>query len=154
MLFRSFEKYYSYNREYRIHIAKIGNRFECIYTCRKVLKNNTPENQRWFRNDSNSSWYLETNPSFDKPINWNNIIEECSKAMDAVGLDIGAFDVRVQSAEDKNGNLRTNPEFIIIESNSAASHGDVTRQKYMDVIPMILWSKYNKLILNNGTIRN
>ena len=58
-------------------MAIIDNEHHCIYTCRKVLKNDTPENQRWFRNDSNSAWYLETNPKFDKPVNWDSIIDEC-----------------------------------------------------------------------------
>lgn len=145
-----FEKYYSYNREYRIHMAIIDNEHHCIYTCRKVLKSDTPENQRWFRNDSNSAWYLETNPKFDKPVNWDSIIDECGKAIRSLGLDIGAFDVRVQSANNKDGELRDNPEFIIIESNSAASHGDVTRELYQLTIPMILKSKHvNINILNN-----
>lgn len=140
-----FEKYYSYNREYRIHMAMIGNIHQCIYTCRKVLKNDIPEDQRWFRNDSNSAWYVEDNPKFDKPVNWDDIIDQCGLAMRSLGLDIGAFDVRVQSAQDKDGELRDNPEFIIIESNSAASHGDITRQRYKDYIPLILWCKYNDL---------
>lgn len=145
-----FEKYYSYNREYRIHMAMIGNKHDCIYTCRKVLKSNTPEDQRWFRNDSNSAWYVEDNPKFNKPVNWNDIIDECGKAMRSLGLDIGAFDVRVQSANNKDGELRDNPEFIIIESNSAASHGDITREKYQEAIPMILWYKFNAITnLNN-----
>ena len=146
-----FEKYYSYNREYRIHMAKIGNVYQCIYTCRKVLKNDTPEDQRWFRNDSNSAWYVEDNPAFDKPINWDDIIKQCGIALASLGLDIGAFDVRVQSAGDKDGNLRVDPKYIIIESNSAASHGDITRQKYKDYLPLILFCKYNDLNnLKNG----
>lgn len=140
-----FEKYYAYNREYRIHMAIIGNISTCIYTCRKVLKSDTPEDQRWFRNDSNSAWYVEDNPKFDKPVNWDTIIDQCGLAMRSLGLDIGAFDVRVQSAENKDGELREDPEFIVIESNSAASHGVVTRQRYKDYIPMILWCKYNDL---------
>lgn len=140
-----FEKYYSYNREYRIHMAKVNNTYHCIYTCRKVLKNDIPEDQRWFRNDSNSVWYVEDNPKFDKPVNWDDIVKECGKALNAVGLDIAAFDVRVQSALDKDDNPREYPEFIIIESNSAASHGDITREKYKAVIPMILWAKFMNL---------
>src|SRR5690606_37664702 len=33
-----FEKYYNYNREYRLHVSKDG----CFYTCRKMLKSDTP----------------------------------------------------------------------------------------------------------------
>ena len=121
-----FEKYYTYNREYRLHVTKNG----CFYTCRKVLKSDTPENQRWFRNDSNCNWLVESNESFDKPSNWNAIVTECVKALNAVGLDIGGFDVKVQSAQDSRGRRRDNPEFIIIESNSACSHGEITGEKY------------------------
>lgn len=113
------EKFYNYNREYRLHVAKDG----CFYTCRKMLREDATE--RWFRNDSNSVWILEENPQFDKPINWDNIVNECVKALNAVGLDLGACDVRVQSA--KEGRV---PDFIICEINSAPSFGQQTAEKY------------------------
>jgi carbamoylphosphate synthase large subunit len=136
-----FEKFYNYNREYRLHVTEEG----CFYTCRKVLKQDTPDDKRWFRNDSNSNWLIESNESFDKPINWDAIIAECVKALKAVGLDIGGFDVRVQSKLDKDGNIRLNPEFIILESNSACSFGDLTADKYKVAIMQVLNRKYKKL---------
>ena len=60
-----FEKFYDYSREYRLHVTQNG----CFYTCRKMLKEDTPDNKRWYRNDSNSVWIVEANPSFDKPVN-------------------------------------------------------------------------------------
>jgi hypothetical protein len=48
---------------------------------------------------------------------------------------VAAFDVKVQS-KDKN-------KFIIIESNSAPSFGDITLQKYVDEIPRIVKNKLN-----------
>lgn len=134
-----FEKFYNFNREYRLHVTKNG----CFYTCRKVLREDTPENKRWYRNDSNSNWLVETNPSFDKPVNWDNIVAECVKALNAVGLDIGGFDVKVQSAKTPKGKVRENPEFIIIESNSACSHGEVTAQKYVEELNKLLIYKKN-----------
>lgn len=135
-----FEKFYNYNREYRLHVTKDG----CFYTCRKMLKSDTPENKRWFRNDSNSSWYLDTNPMFDRPVNWSKIEEECVKALKAVGLDIGACDVRVQSTNNKKGKTRENPEFIIVEINSAPSFGDITAIKYRDeLIKLLNYKKQN-----------
>ncbi len=134
------EKFHDYNREYRLHVTADG----CFYTCRKMLKTDTPEKDRWFRNDSNCSWIVETNPTFDKPVNWNKIVEECVKALKAVGLDIGACDVKVQSSNDKNGTPRPNPEFIIIEINSAPSFGEITTQKYLTEIPKILRAKKAK----------
>jgi glutathione synthase/RimK-type ligase-like ATP-grasp enzyme len=134
-----FEKYYSYNREYRLHVTKNG----CFYACRKVLKSETPEDKRWFRNDSNCSWLLETNEKFDKPVNWEDIEKECVKALTCLGLDIGGFDVRVQSSKDKDGNLREYPEFIVIESNSACSFGDITGIKYKEAIEKLIKEYYD-----------
>lgn len=133
-----FEKYYDYNKEYRLHVMR-GN---CFYTCRKMLKSDTPAEERWYRNDSNSVWILESNPLFDKPSNFDAIISECIKALNAVGLDVGACDVRVQSTKDKKGNIRINPEFIIVEINSAPSFGEITAEKYKEMIPIILKAKH------------
>ncbi len=133
-----FETFHNYVREYRLHVSPQG----CFYTCRKMIKNDTPENKRWYRNDSNCSWIIEDNPQFDKPTNWNKIVEECVKALTSVGLDVGACDVRVQSSE-KDGKKRPDPEFIVIEINSAPAFGDVTLEKYKENLPKILCSKYN-----------
>ncbi len=133
-----FEKFYNYSREYRIHVTSNG----CIYTCRKMLKEDTAEDQRWFRNDSNSVWVLETNIMFDKPLNWDTIVSESVSALNAVGLDIGAVDVKVQSRTNNKDKIRKEPEFIIIEINSAPSFGDITSQVYLEEIPKILIAKY------------
>ena len=133
------EQFHDFSREYRLHVTADG----CFYTCRKMLKENTPDNQRWYRNDTNSVWVIETNPAFDKPSNWKNIVDESVKALKSVGLDVGACDVKVQSAKDKKGGVRNTPEFIVIEINSAPSFGDVTLQKYLQEIPRILKTKRN-----------
>lgn len=120
------ERYYNYSKEYRLHVSKDG----CFYTCRKMLK--TDANERWYRNDSNCVWIMEENPLFDKPDNWNAIEQECVKALKAVGLDLGACDVRVQTkAPDRLEN------FIICEINSAPSFGEVTAEKYKQQIKNI-----------------
>lgn len=146
-----FEKYYNYNREYRLHITKDG----CFYACRKMLKSDIPITNRWYRNDLNCVWITqytqiksknkfikfssELNPEFDQPINWNNIVEECIKALKAVKLDIGAIDLRVQSSKNiKNNQLL----FNIIEINSAPSMGDITLLKYKETL--------EKLVLNDN----
>lgn len=131
------EKFHDYSREYRLHVTKDG----CFYTCRKMLKNETPDDKRWYRNDSNSVWIVENNPQFDKPSNWDTIVAECVKALNAVGLDVGACDVKVQSAKDKKGRVRPTPDFIVIEINSAPSFGEGTLQRYLEVIPQILKDK-------------
>lgn len=135
-----FEAFYTYLREYRLHITKQG----CFYTCRKMLKRDAPEANKWQRHDDNCVWILEDNASFDKPVNWNTIVEHSVKALKAVGLDVGAVDVKVQSATKNNGTRRENPEFIIIEINSAPSFGDLTAEKYISEIPKILRRKYGK----------
>jgi len=127
------EKYYDYNREYRLHVSKEG----CFYTCRKMLKSDVDPANRWYRNDSNSVWILPENAAFEKPINWDTIVEHCVTALNAVGLDLGACDVRVQSSRNSEGSLRTNPSFIICEINSAPSFGDITSQKYKTEIERI-----------------
>lgn len=129
-----FERYYNYAREYRLHVTKDG----CFYTCRKMLKNDTPINKKWFRNDSNSVWILETNDLFDKPVNWDDIVNESVKSLNAVGLDIGAVDVKIQSATNKDGEQRSNPKFIIIEINSAPSFGNITEEKYKEKLTELL----------------
>lgn len=131
-----FEKFYSYSREYRLHVTEDG----CFYTCRKMLKNETPDEKRWFRNDSNSVWIMDTNPQFDRPSNWKVIESECVKALKSIGLDVGAFDVRVQGKDKKD------PKFIVIESGSAPSFGEVTLQKYREIIPKVLKKKYVNLV--------
>lgn len=132
-----FEKYYAYNREYRLHVTKNG----CFYTCRKMIKSDVPKEKRWFRNDQNSVWIVEENEQFDRPVNWNDIVADAVKALVSVGLDVGALDVRVQSAKDKDGKTLSNPKWIIIETNSAPGLADVGLQKYVDIIPQLIVEK-------------
>jgi glutathione synthase/RimK-type ligase-like ATP-grasp enzyme len=126
-----FEKYYNYAREYRLHCTPVLN--EMFYTCRKMLKKDTPEDVKFYRNDKNCSWFIETNPDFNKPANWDEICQEAIKATKVVGLDIGAVDVRVKSKSKDGKNL-----FQIIEVNSAPSFAEGTANEYMKIIPRIL----------------
>lgn len=124
------EKYYNYSKEYRLHVTKDG----CFYTCRKMLKEDAEE--RWHRHDMNSVWIMEENPLFEKPSNWDLIVEECVKAMKSLGLDICSVDLKVQS--EKNRDRGGNPEFIILECNSASSMGKVTLVKYEEQLRKML----------------
>jgi glutathione synthase/RimK-type ligase-like ATP-grasp enzyme len=142
-----FEKFHNYNREYRLHVTEDG----CFYTCRKMLRSDIPENQRWFRNDSNSVWIVEENELFEKPSNWDEIVEHSVLAMKSVGLDFAAIDVRVQSAKDKHGDIRENPKFVILETNSAPSFGEITAQKYKEIIPQIILKKHDFINSNTNT---
>lgn len=134
-----FEKFYNYSREYRLHVNANG----CFYPCRKMLKNETPDDKRWYRNDSNCVWIIEKNPQFQKPGNWQAIIDESVKALKAVGLDFGAVDLRVQG-RDKKGKEREAPEFTIIEINSAPGLGDMGVEIYKKMIPELINLKMKK----------
>ena len=133
-----FEKYYNYNREYRLHVSENG----CFYTCRKMLKTEAPQEARWYRNDEHCVWILEDNESFDKPVNWDKVVEESVKSLKAVGLDFGAVDLRIQSSKKANGEVRDEPKFIVVEINSAPSFGDKTTEKYIEELPKLLINKY------------
>ena len=124
------EKYYNYSKEYRLHVTKDG----CFYTCRKMLKQNATD--RWHRHDSNSVWIVEENPLFEKPKNWDDVVNECVKALNAVGLDIGACDVKIQSEKGKPNSFI--PNFIIMEINSAPAMGSRTLIEYEKILNKIV----------------
>lgn len=134
-----FERFHNYSREYRLHITERGY----FYTCRKMLKEGTPDEAKWYRNDEHCVWMVEENELFDKPSNWDSIVKDSVKALKAVGLDMGAVDVKVQSATTSKGKVRKSPKYIIIEINSAPSFGEITQQKYVEEIPKILKHKAN-----------
>lgn len=134
-----FERFYSYSSEYRLHIA---NDY-CFYACRKLLKTDADRANSWQRHDDNCVWIIESNPQFEKPDNWNEIVKDCVRARKSLGLDICAFDVKMQKNVDHKGRRRENVEWIVIESCSAPSFGDITLQKYLEEIPKILKLKYN-----------
>lgn len=134
-----FEKYYNYNKEYRLHVTEDG----CFYSCRKMLKTEFKDHPNaWQRHDDNSAWILPENPLFDQPNNWNTIIEHCVKAVKSCGLDFGACDLRVQNNINSDGERRSEPDFIVVEVNSAPSFGDVTLEKYKEELPKLLMKKY------------
>jgi len=116
-----------------------------------MQKKDTAEKDKWFRNDSNSVWILEENPEFEKPVNWEEIVKECQKAQEALELDICSFDVRVQSVKDpKTKQNRNKCAFIILESNSASSFGEVTLRKYIETIPRLAMKKAQEYKIWNG----
>lgn len=129
------EEYCNYSREYRIHMfAELG----CVYTNRKMLKSDVPEEERYYRNDTNCVWFLETNEKFKKPRNWQEILTECDKARKAIGLDFCAIDIKISGKNETNGKQK----FIILETNSAPSFGDGTAKQYIDNLPkLLIWKK-------------
>lgn len=133
-----FEKYCNFNKEYRLHVTADG----CFYTCRKMLRQKFRDHPNsWQRHDDNCVWILEENENFDKPNNWNEIVEHCVKAVVSCGLDFGACDLRVQNNTNADGERRDNPDFIVVEVNSAPSFGDMTLVKYKEELPKLLVKK-------------
>ena len=136
-----FEKYCNFNKEYRLHVTKNG----CFYTCRKMLRQEFKDHPNsWQRHDDNCVWILEENENFDKPINWNEIVEHCVRAVTSCGLDFGACDLRVQNNIDSEGTKRKSCDFIVVEVNSAPSFGEVTLEKYKIELRNLLIEKHNK----------
>ncbi len=140
-----FEKFMNYGHEFRLHVTEDG----CFYACRKALKKDVPEDQKWRRHDDICVWFLEESPEFYKPNSWNNIVEDCVKALKSVGADLLSFDVRVQTPTDKDGSKRQNQDYILLECNSASSMDNgtgelsVCAKKYIAEIPKIIIRKAN-----------
>lgn len=140
-----FEKFMNYAHEFRLHVTEDG----CFYACRKALKQGVPDSEKWRRHDDICVWFLEESEHFHKPNSWNNIEEDCIKALKAIGADILSFDVKVQSPRDAQGNLRSFQEFILIECNSASSMDNgsgelsICAKKYIEEIPKIINRKAN-----------
>jgi hypothetical protein len=138
-----FEKFHNYGHEFRLHVTKDGY----FYTCRKALKKDVPNEEKWHFHDSTCVWFLEENENFNKPNSWNDIVSDCVNALNAIGADILSFDVKVQSPRDKDGNLRPYQDYILLECNSASSMGDyngtpsICAQKYITELSKILLKK-------------
>lgn len=132
-----FEEFKNYQREYRLHCTQD----ECFMVWRKLRRRD--EKVRWYFNSDNCNWVGEDHELFDKPVNWDKIVEDCCKAVKAVGLDIGSCDLRIQSSKDKSGNIRENPEYIVVEVNSAPALAEQGIEAYKKIIKKVLIEKYN-----------
>ena len=119
-----FEAFFDGTREYRFHISTEG----VFLTWRKLRRNDTPDNERWFFNNHNCNWISEKHELYNKPDTYKQIVQECVKALNACGLDIGGCDVRV----NKKG------EFKIIEINSACSLAEQTANAYKQELTKLL----------------
>lgn len=120
-----FEEYKNYSREYRLHVSDLG----CFYSCRKMRKRDAEI--RWKFNNETCVWILEENELFNKPETWDLIVEDCIKAKNNIGLDICCFDVRVNKKGD----------WMIIESNSAPSLGEIGVEKYKEHLELWIGMK-------------
>jgi carbamoylphosphate synthase large subunit len=124
-----FEEYTTFTREYRFHVSQLG----IFHSVRKMLKSEA--DSRWYRNSDNCVFYLEDNENYGEI----KCIEKLEKTMvdiiNEMGLNIVAFDVRVNKKGD---------DFKIIEVNSAPSlshDNSIVAQKYKEHIKKL----YNHL---------
>jgi carbamoylphosphate synthase large subunit len=117
------EKFHNYKYEFRLH----ATRDEVFFANRKARKAGVPLADRWKHSNETSVWFNEANPDFQKPSSWDNLTSMACKATEALGIDFGAVDVKV------NGRGK----FFIIEVNSAPCLGGVTRDVYVTQIPTL-----------------
>lgn len=140
-----FEKFVNYALEYRLHVSKNG----CFYTCRKALRRDCPEDQKWRHHDDTCVWFLSSNPEFRKPNSWNDIVKDCQNALEAIGADILSFDVKVQSETTRDGNPRDYQNYILLESNSASSmnngNDEISKcaEAYIKELTKLIYHKIN-----------
>jgi hypothetical protein len=138
-----FEEFVNFGHEFRLHVTEDG----CFYSCRKALKRDVPEDQKWRRHDDVCVWFLEENPNFHKPNSWKDIENDCVNALKAIGADLLSFDVRVQTPINRDGVNRVYQEYILLECNSASSMDNgtgelsVCAKKYIEEIPKIILRK-------------
>jgi len=125
-----FERFYNYAREYRLHVSIATG----VFLSWRKLRTKEATN-RWFFNSTNSNWVGEDHNLFDKPKCWKDMEKAAVDSLKAVGLDIGAVDIRVQS------NTQENPKFIVCEINSAPALGELGIEKYKEEILKILQNK-------------
>ena len=123
------ESYHNYSREYRCHCTKNG----IFMTWRKLRRADAEE--RWFFNSANCNWVGEDHELFDRPSNFDQIEQDCIRALNAVGLDLGSFDVRIQSS------TKANPEYILVEVNSAAALAEQGIQAYRQKLTELINEK-------------
>lgn len=122
------ELFHNYGREYRLH----ATRDKVFMSWRKLRTKDATE--RWFFNSHNCNWVGEAHELFDKPSNWAELCRMACKAVESVGLDIAAIDLRISSKDPS--------QFIILECNSAPSLGEEGIIKYREQIREVLINKY------------
>ena len=124
------ELFYNYGREYRLH----ATRREVFLSWRKLRREDSKE--RWFFNSHNCNWVGEDHELFNKPSNWPELCRAACQAVESVGLDIGAVDIRVSSQDTR--------QFIVCEVNSAPALAEAGIDAYREQIRKVLIKKYNE----------
>jgi glutathione synthase/RimK-type ligase-like ATP-grasp enzyme len=123
------EKFHNYGREYRLHATRDG-----VFLSWRKLRT-SEATQRWFFNSHNCNWVGEDHSLFNKPSSWDELCRVACKAVESVGLDIGAVDIRISSKDTS--------QFIVCEVNSAPSLAEIGIEAYKEQIKKVLITKYN-----------
>jgi len=133
-----FEEFFNYGSEYRLHCTQN----ECFFAVRKLLKTGVVKN-RWKKGGDNTVWVNPLNPLFEMPLCFSEMVEESCKAIRAVGLDIGAVDVKVQKRLKGDGTPREKQMFVVLETNSApALEGHHSVSLVQQQVLKIFWDKF------------
>lgn len=123
------EEFCKYSREYRFHVSTEG----VFLTWRKLRREGTPEKDMWFFNNQTCNWVGKEHESYKLSREVYQIAcEESIKALNAVGLDFGAVDIKVS--------VKSN-DVSIIEINSAPSLGEVGIEVYKTEIKKLIQKK-------------
>jgi glutathione synthase/RimK-type ligase-like ATP-grasp enzyme len=127
-----FEEFVVCNREWRIHVSSAQD--EEVISYRKCLRGEVLEEgeKPWFRNNDNC--YFKLNSEEDKKENWGEVVAECKRAIEILGMDIAAVDVGEYTKKGAR-------QFYIFEVNSAPGMEENTRKAYEKAIDTIVQSK-------------
>src|ERR1035437_2496059 len=121
------EEYVNCKREYRIHVSNTSN--QELFSVRKLVNEDVPKEKQWIKSIANGTCVEE----FDKPTQWPSMVAECKKALKAIKLDIGCFDVKYK---------KTDGSFYLLEVNSSPAMGEKTKAIYITEIDRILKQKH------------
>lgn len=132
-----FEEFVKCNREWRITVSRYHDQEVVAY--RKCLLGEvmdelreTGEPKPWIRNLENC--YFKLDSEEDKMPWWDEIVTECKRAIEVLGMDIAAVDLG-------ENNKIEGGAFYIYEVNSAPGMEEHTREKYEEAINDIISAK-------------
>lgn len=134
-----FEQFVVCNREWRIHVS--AHHDEEVVAYRKCLLGEVMEEIRendedkpWIRNLDNCYFKLDSDE--DKEPWFPEMVAECKRAIEVLGMDIAGVDIGENNKGDE-------PEYYIYEVNSACGMEENTREHYERAINDIIRNKAN-----------
>lgn len=128
-----FEEFVRCNREWRIAVSRYHENEVIAY--RKCLREEVEGEKPWFRNNDNC--YFKLDSDGDKKAWWPEIIAECRRALEVLGMDIAAVDIGENTKVEGGA-------FYIYEFNSAPGMEENTRAAYAKAINEIIQIKLQK----------